>query len=194
MTGANLAFGVALLAIVLVVGLCVASMLRPGFEFFPPPSRECWQRLVFRWLFRTFFLSLVALSCIRFELALEHSGARQLLALTLGLCGFGAALHATVTLGWRSAFGHDGGLVAKGMFRLSRNPVYAASWVGQLGWGLLLPDPRVVLLLALWAALYLLAPMVEEPWLVSHYGTSYERYRASTPRFFPMRFRRSGSA
>ena len=103
------------------------------------------------------------------------------------LFGFGIALWATGYLGWRQAFGVKEGLRTKGIFSLSRHPVYVATWVGMAGWFLMQPDQVVRLVLVEWALIYLLAIFLEERWLLSEFGDSYETYAKKTPRFFGLR-------
>ncbi|MEQ3746397.1 MAG: methyltransferase [Henriciella sp.] len=98
--------------------------------------------------------------------------------------GFGAAFRITFLMGWRNAFGEPTGLRTEGWFQHSRNPVYVATWIGLIGWGLVIPDPFIRVLLAFWGLLYLLAPLFEEPWLEREYGQAYLAYKKSTPRFF----------
>lgn len=111
---------------------------------------------------------------------LVHYGVGGLLLLV----GFGLAFWITFQMGWRNAFGERRGLVTNGFFRFSRNPVYVATWVGLIGWHLIANQTLVSILLLLWAFMYLLAPVVEEPWLEAQYGEDYRRYKLQTRRFF----------
>ena len=99
------------------------------------------------------------------------------------MVGFGTAILITFQMGWRNAFGERRGLQTSGWFRLSRNPVYVATWIGLVGWVIIIPVMQVAILLALWGLMYLLAPLVEEPWLEREYGSEYLAYRRRTRRF-----------
>ena len=105
------------------------------------------------------------------------------LGLVLLVVGFALAFWITFQMGWRNAFGEKHGLKTQGWFRISRNPVYVATWVGMIGWGLLANTLLVWILLALWATMYLLAPVFEEPWLEQQYGQDYLDYKRQTRRF-----------
>lgn len=111
--------------------------------------------------------------------ALLHYG----LAGSLIVLGFGLAFWITLQLGWRNAFGEKLGLRTDGWFRFSRNPIYVATWIGLIGWGVLVNHTLVTVLLVLWGLMYLLAPVLEEPWLEKQYGEPYRNYKRSTPRF-----------
>ncbi|WP_281019579.1 MULTISPECIES: methyltransferase [unclassified Minwuia] len=87
-------------------------------------------------------------------------------------------------MGWRNAFGEKQGLKTKGWFASSRNPVYVATWIGIAGWALISFQTSVAILLSAWALMYLLAPIVEEPWLEMQYGQEYRDYKSEVPRFF----------
>ncbi|WP_169729155.1 methyltransferase family protein [Congregibacter litoralis] len=103
--------------------------------------------------------------------------------LPLFIIGFGCALFWTNYLGWRNAFGKPDGLRTSGVYRFSRNPIYLASIIGMVGWAIVVPSWKVTVLLSLWAALYIVAPWVEDPWMTKKYGKAFVQYRERTPRF-----------
>lgn len=53
---------------------------------------------------------------------------------------------------------------------------------GRLGFAGRL-DPLVNGVLQLWALMYVIAPFMEEPWLVQKYGKQYLVYKSRVPRF-----------
>ena len=164
-----------------LIALALAGKISKSFEFFPPPSKGSWQHTTFISLFRLFVYSLIALSVLRFEHSNEWG--RIIFGSGLLATGFGLAFFITFQMGWRNAFGEKRGLQTTGWFRFSRNPVYVATWVGLVGWGIVVPDILVITALMLWAIMYLMAPFLEEPWLEEQYGDDYRTYRRSTPRF-----------
>jgi protein-S-isoprenylcysteine O-methyltransferase Ste14 len=99
------------------------------------------------------------------------------------LIGFGLATTITLQMGWRNAFGEKKGLRTSGAFAISRNPVYVVTWLGLLGWGLIVADLLVTILLTAWFLMYVLAPLLEEPWLEEQYGDEYVGYKSGVPRF-----------
>ena len=178
------AFGISLLAVLAIFALAAVSKLSGRFEFWPPPVAKSWQHRTFLALFRLFLYPLVALSFLEFQTANEATGLlRQAIGGLLFVVGFGLALLITLQMGWRNAFGEKKGLVTDGWFAISRNPVYVATWMGLLGWGLALGQLSVTFLLALWAILYVLAPFLEERWLEQQYGEEFQRYKSSVARF-----------
>ena len=179
-----LLFAVSLASILAIFAMAGLAHFRSGFQFFPPPSKQSWQHRDFMLLFWLFFYPLIALSVLTFEPAIESGNlVRYGSGLTLFTVGFGLALWITLQMGWRNAFGEKRGLVTDGWFRFSRNPVYVATWIGLVGWGLIANQLPVTILLLAWAALYLLAPFFEEPWLEAQYGAAYRHYKARTRRF-----------
>ena len=178
------AFGISVLAVSAIFTLAAVSKLSGRFEFWPPPTAKTWQHRTFLALFRLFLYPLVVLSILEFQIANEATGlSRQAIGGLLLLLGFGLALRITLQMGWRNAFGEKKGLVTDGWFAISRNPVYVATWVGQFGWGLVLGQSSVTVLLTLWAFLYVLAPFLEERWLERQYGDEFRRYKSSVARF-----------
>jgi protein-S-isoprenylcysteine O-methyltransferase Ste14 len=178
------AFGISLTGALSIFALSALTMFKRGFQFFPPPSKQSWQHATFLTLFRLFLYPLVALTLITFRPA---SGPDELLVCAIGgllvTIGFGLAFRITLQMGWRNAFGEKRGLLKSGWFARSRNPVYVATWIALVGWGLIASDSRVVTLLILWAVMYWVAPRLEEPWLEQQYGDEYRQYKVRTPRF-----------
>ena len=179
-----LTFGLSASGAAAIFALSAISALQPNFKFFPPPSKQSWQHRTFLALFRLYLYPLVALTILVIRPATDTLGwAQILLGSALMITGFGLAIRITLRMGWRNAFGEKQGLMTTGWFAWSRNPIYVTTWIGLSGWSLLITDPRVLFLLAFWALMYLLAPIVEEPWLQRQYGQSYKDYQQSTPRF-----------
>ena len=76
-------------------------------------------------------------------------------------------------------------LVTRGVYAVSRHPMYAGVLLGALGIDLVTASPtRFAITLVLNAVLH--AKMeAEEKALLERYGDEYERYMAQTPRLFP---------
>lgn len=175
-------FSVSLIGISAIFGMSIASYFFKDFQFFPPPTKSSWQHVSFRALFRLFLYPLLALSVALFG-DQRLSALITIAGIIMIFVGFGLAFRITFLMGWRNAFGEPTGLRTEGWFRLSRNPVYVATWIGLIGWALVVPNPLIWALLAFWGLLYLLAPLFEEPWLEREYGEAYLAYKQSTPRF-----------
>ena len=176
-------FLVSFTAALLLFGLTLAGYLSSALEFWPPPRSPSWQSRLFKALFRIFIVGLVSLSLVDLNPGLW----RTVIGMLLAIAGFGFAIDLTSILGWRSAFGEAGELRTDGAFRWSRNPIYIASIVGMIGWGLAVGSSLVATLLFFWGAMYCFAPIVEEPWLTKRYGKDYLSYMKRTPRYFGRR-------
>lgn len=168
------------LGFVAIMALALGAPRLGHGRYWPPAQVNSWQHASFRALFRLGLYPLVALSGL---LAREGGLVWPALGLPLVALGFGAALVFTGKLGWRQAFGKAEGLVTTGPYAISRNPVYVATWFGLIGWALCLPQVAILLPLALWALLYVIAPFLEEPWLQEQFGAPFDAYMAKTPRF-----------
>lgn len=181
----QIVFLVSLLSVTSIFALSAVSMKVEGFEFFPPPSKESWQHRSFKLLFRGFVYPLVVLTILAFEFSTAPFAiARYVFGAVLLIIGFGLAFRITFSMGWRNAFGEKHGLKTTGWFAGSRNPVYVATWIGIAGWALISFQTSVAILLSAWSLMYLLAPIVEEPWLEMQYGKEYKDYKSEVPRFF----------
>jgi len=77
-------------------------------------------------------------------------------------------------------------LVAKGLYRHVRNPMYVGVLLIILGWALYFASFRVLVYGAiLWLGFHLFVVLYEEPHLSKRFPGSYDAYRASVPRWLP---------
>lgn len=177
-------FSSSLIAACIIVSISLTAIISKKFQFYPPPKREGWQHPTFMFLFRVFVYSLIALTLLQFQWQ-EHYYAVPvyIIGSLLLIIGFGLAFSITFNMGWRNAFGEKHGLKTTGWFAWSRNPIYVVTWLGLLGWGLIANSVLVSILLTIWAALYFLAPFLEEPWLEKMYGGAYLAYKEKVRRY-----------
>jgi len=181
----QIVFYIALLSIAAILISSLLAFMSENFSFFPPPSKDSWQYRVFWALFRLMFIGLLYLSYSEFSPEpFFSSQLRYFFWLPLLVLGFGAATVISAKLGWENAHGEKGGLIVSGLYRWSRNPIYATSLVGMIGWGFFVSSHYVSALLGLWALMYLLAPFIEEQWLERTYGTQFLTYKENSSRFF----------
>ena len=179
----SVVFATGLAAVIAITTLSLLKFIKPGFEFWPPPSPKSWQHATFRTLFRVFFSVLVILTMVNLQ---SGSLWRYLVGGALFVIGFGLALRWTGYLGWRDAFGEATGLKTQGPFAWSRNPIYMVSIIGMIGWAIVVGSPHLTILLGLWALLYLGAPLLEEPWLEREFGQAFVDYAKRVPRYFAL--------
>jgi protein-S-isoprenylcysteine O-methyltransferase Ste14 len=79
-------------------------------------------------------------------------------------------------------------LVAVGLYRWVRNPMYVGVVTTLLGHALWFGSPSLLLYAALVATGFqLFVVLYEEPALERRFGESYQRYRAAVPRWIPRR-------
>lgn len=77
-------------------------------------------------------------------------------------------------------------LVVVGLYRHSRNPMYAGVLLIVFGWSLLLRSPLLLVYgLVLALAFHLRVLWSEEPWLARQFGDAWSGYKAAVPRWLP---------
>ena len=77
-------------------------------------------------------------------------------------------------------------LVAVGLYRLIRNPMYVAGLIALSGWILWSPSlPLVVAPILFFTAAHLFVTLYEEPTLRKKFGAAYEDYCQRVPRWIP---------
>lgn len=176
-------FTISILAGLLIITLAISTLFADNVQFWPPPGRHTWQYLVFWLLFRIMTIGVIVLSIIDFHGNGGIGSIQTAIGVLLAFFGFGAGLYATMFLGWRNAHGEPEALKTTGWYRWSRNPIYVVSLVGIIGLGLFVNSMYLNFVLILWASIYILAPFIEEPWLIEKYGEDYLNYQAKVPRF-----------
>ncbi|MCI0563993.1 MAG: isoprenylcysteine carboxylmethyltransferase family protein [Nitrososphaera sp.] len=76
--------------------------------------------------------------------------------------------------------------VAKGLFRIVRNPMYVGITLILTGESILFESPKLLAYAAiLWVGFHLFVIFYEEPTLRKKFGTIYEEYCRSVPRWIP---------
>ena len=170
-------------AAVMICGLMVSLVIK-NFQYWPPPNKNSWQHSSFRWLFRGLVFPIIGLTVMHFEYDASPIGTtRYIFGIILLFVGFGAAFAGTNSLGWANAFGEAKGLKTTGWYAYSRNPIYVATWVGLIGWGLIANSIIVNTLLLVWGVFYIVATFLEEPWLEQEYGDEFLNYKSRVRRF-----------
>lgn len=77
-------------------------------------------------------------------------------------------------------------LVAVGLYRYVRNPMYVAGLITLLGWILWSPSFSLILAFLLFLlATHLFITLYEEPTLKKKFGAAYEEYLKQVPRWIP---------
>lgn len=156
----------------------------------PPGSAEWWGGVLFIVALLTGIagavLALLGLSPIG---ALD-SPATHIAGILLALLGIGTTFTAQVSMGssWRIEVDATETitLVTGGAFALARNPIFTAMIVTAVG--LVLMTPNVVAiagLVMLIVAIQLQVRVVEEPYLASHHGRTWDNYASRAGRFLP---------
>lgn len=90
-----------------------------------------------------------------------------------------------VSLGRRGAVGQAPDLVAGGIYRYVRNPMYSGLSFTLAGTGLVLDRTGVALAGIVWLGLASVQCFREQAELEARFGEQYVRYRRSTPMFVP---------
>ncbi|MGB7337194.1 MAG: PEMT/PEM2 methyltransferase family protein [Salaquimonas sp.] len=178
----QLLFAISALCGIAILVLGLLDFTRKDFIFWPPPEKGSWQDWTFITLFRGMLYPLIALSVLHLA-----NNQPALMSVFMGgillLIGFGLAFASTSNLGWKNAFGDKQGLVTEGWFAYSRNPVYVVTWIGMIGWAILVQSTQVWFILFLWAVIYVFAIFLEERWLTKVYGQEFLNYKRKVRRF-----------
>jgi len=162
---ASIVFVISITSGSILVLLTALSFLTGRFQFWPPPSKNSWQYLLFWTLFRIMLIGLLVLCFIDFNSLSAYSKPNYILGGPLIILGFGLAIFYTSYLGWDNAHGKSMG-----------NPIYVLSIIGMFGIGVVANSLFVDFILLLWALMYLIAPFCEEPWLEKQYGLEFTQY------------------
>jgi len=113
-----------------------------------------------------------------------------LLPLAAGITGLARCLRdfAVVGRGTPAPFDPPRELVAAGLYRWVRNPMYLSALLLLVGEAILLEAPVLLrYAAAFFLATHLFVVLYEEPVLRRKFGGSYDRYRATVPRWLARR-------
>lgn len=162
--------------------LASGSIFSRKIQFWPPPNKNSWQLKLFWVLFALFSLPLFCFVVVDFDQK-NKSELLFTLGFTLSLIGLIFANIVSYNLGFKNTSGQKGGLRTTGWYSVSRNPVYVATMTGLIGIMVAIPTFEIVIISLLWIFIYILAPLVEEPWLEEKYGDEYLKYKMKVRRF-----------
>jgi protein-S-isoprenylcysteine O-methyltransferase Ste14 len=124
------------------------------------------------------------------ELAIAPSTSLRVAGAVLGFGGLALMVQAQLELGasWRVGIEPDArpGLVTRGWYRFSRNPIFAFMLLSWFGLALLLPNALTIAAAAVVVLATRRQVMKEEAWLVDAYGDEYRSYARRVGRFAPL--------
>jgi|LNFM01.1.fsa_nt_gb protein-S-isoprenylcysteine O-methyltransferase Ste14 len=176
-----------LTAAVLISALLM-TLIYPSLRIWPPPAARTWQSYLFWPAFR-------GLNVLCFATAISDYTAGFLglpvairaAALALLVASLLAFIYAFRVLGRDNSYCAQDGLVARGIYRWSRNPQNAMLMLVYGSLAVAADSGPAYLLCAAMMTSYALMVLAEEPWLREVYGASYRSYCRSVPRFFNWR-------
>jgi steroid 5-alpha reductase family enzyme len=179
-----------LVLLVLAVGFSmgiVIHLVNPKLNIWPPPGKNSWQ---FWYVWILYTMDAIGVAVI----AILDWGSMKLDHWSFYLLGFGCLLVAVPlgewsvrTLDVHQTLGLKGTMVTDGPYRLSRNPQYVAVLLIYTGIVLITLSYMGLIIGAIMAVWFLLAPHSEEPWLEGQFGEQYQEYRKNVPRFIGWR-------
>jgi protein-S-isoprenylcysteine O-methyltransferase Ste14 len=179
---------VAVLASTVLAVLGMAySILRPENRLWPPPGRGSWEFRVVVVVDTVCTIGVPVLGLLdRGSLGIGYPLAFPLGALLILVSSLLIAW-AMRALGLGQSFGLEGGLVADGPYRYSRNPQYVGFVLMLIGVVLVTNSVQALVTGSMVIVLVLLAPYAEEPWLRERFGRAYDEYCDRVPRFLGLR-------
>ena len=87
------------------------------------------------------------------------------------------------TLGVKNSSALPDGFIARGPYRISRNPQYVGDFFIFSGVIIVANSELVLVTHLLTSLVFVLAALAEEPWLEVEYADQYAAYRRDVPRF-----------
>ena len=172
---------------VALLGAVVWSIARPAQRLWPPPRQ---QPTAFALLWVLTVLISAGLLAVGIGDWNPHglpAALRWSVGGSLFVGGNAVAWTAAFHTGLLAVSGKTRPLVTTGLYARSRNPQYVGDLAMVAGWTVLSGSPWVAALAVLCAAVFVLFPWAEEPWLARHYGAAYRDYRRRVPRFVGFR-------
>lgn len=180
-------FGVGVIAAAALVPLLIRTIVDPSARIWPTPGPGSWQGCVFWPLFRSLNVLAFVTAILDREQWLGTPAWLRLIA--LAACGgLGIFyLYSIFVLGRSNTYCGREGLVARGVYRWTRNPQYAAAIPMFVTLAVAADNMPTYVLAAALVTVYWLMAVAEESWLEGVYGAEYVRYCRRVSRFFNWR-------
>lgn len=178
-----LIFACGLAASLILNLLLLRTLLAPPFRIWPTPEPGSWQSLTFWGLFRGGMMATFIVAGLDWNSTPLLDWTRFIVGVPLGLTGLFITVCGYFNLGLGNTYCGEDGLVTGGLYRLSRNPQYAASIVGLIGLSIGANSILTIVMSVVMIGAYVLMALVEEEWLKQRYGAPYRDYCRQTARF-----------
>ena len=164
-----------------VIALLYSYLFQPK-RIWPPLQQKSWQQYLMLFLFISISICIILLGLVDWG-SEPFSNWLRFPGLVAWVFGNSLSIWAFGALGLNSTIGNEGNLIKQGPYRFSRNPQYVGFMFALTGWGLMTNSifTLIVSMLA-WIPL-LIVPVVEEPWLLTKFGTEYKEYMQTVPRY-----------
>ncbi|MGB2964763.1 MAG: PEMT/PEM2 methyltransferase family protein [Anaerolineales bacterium] len=160
----------------------VFSHLYQHYRIWPPKQQNSWQHYLMLFLFTTIAVCIIILGIADWGNYII-SKLMRFIGSFCWFCGNFFSIWAVFSLGLHLTMGNEGKLIIKGPYRISRNPQYIGFMLSLIGWAVM-TNSLVTFIVSMGACLpLLLAPIIEEPWLLNRFEKDYEVYMRKVPRY-----------
>ena len=181
----NYLFITILLCEALLAGMLGISLLLPERRIWPPPGKNSWQIYAVWSPIILAFIAVLILGVLDWNSL--HTGDWVSYAAGGMFLAGGYAIYfwSRRCLGWKTMMGIKGRFITRGIYGHTRNPMYLADITLCIGFALLCNSGLVYIVTSIGIILFIITPFTEEPWLREQYGTEYDDYMKTVPRFLP---------
>ncbi len=164
-------------------GGLIVSLLYPRHRVWPPPGKGSWQYWYTHFLTESSIFCFLVLGFLDWNTSFLTHWLRFVFASIFMVVGAVIFLWALRTLTIETSLGLKGKLITEGPYRYSRNPQYAGAVLFFSGTMLLFNSSYAFATGIIGNIWFLLAPFVEEPWLLERFKEKYDAYCTKVPRF-----------
>mgnify|MGYP000497979800 CR=1 FL=1 len=134
-------------------------------------------------LFYFVFITNFGLALTEFQVPSAADWHRLALGIPLCVVGFGLLAWGMRTLGLKNTSGLQNVFVTRGPYAFTRNPQYVGDFFLFAGVSVVADSELVTVTHMLTSLLFVVAPIIEEPWLAEQYGDAYLEFKLRVPRF-----------
>lgn len=172
-----------IIAEILIGFALIKSLIDAPHRIWPPPKKKSWQFYYIWILTYSSIIGLIVLGLLDWDSFIFHNLLWLIIGGLLLIVGLIILIWGMQTLSLYLSQGLKGELITNGPYKFSRNPQYLGIDIAILGYIFTTNSILLMITGAFGIFLFIVTPLVEEPWLREEFGVKFDEYCKKVRRF-----------